>query len=103
VFDKPGLVTLGCNIHDGMIGYIFVTDSPWSGRTDAQGRVTLDGVPAGAYTLRIWHPRANDTAVQLERGVQVGDANAPVTSIRLARKLKPATHNHGTNERWDDY
>jgi plastocyanin len=102
MFDKAGLVTLGCNIHDGMIGYIYVTDSPWSGRTDRQGRVTLDA-PDGAYTLRIWHPRSNDAAAQLERNVRIDGSATQAISVKLARKLKPPTHNHGTNQRWDDY
>ena len=37
VFDKPGVVTLGCNIHDWMIGYIAVVPTPWFGKTDAAG------------------------------------------------------------------
>ena len=56
LFDRAGLVTVGCNIHDNMIGYIYVTDSPFFGRTDAAGRVVLHGLPAGDYTLTLWHP-----------------------------------------------
>jgi len=56
LFDRPGLVIVGCNIHDNMIGYIYVTDSPFFGRTDAAGRVLLHGLPAGDYTLKAWHP-----------------------------------------------
>src|ERR1700680_328705 len=36
-FDQPGVVTLGCNIHDDMLGYLFVTDAPFFGRTDPSG------------------------------------------------------------------
>jgi plastocyanin len=103
VFDKPGLVTLGCNIHDGMIGYLYVTDSPWFGRTDAQGRVVLAGVPEGTYTVRVWHPRSNDPATQLERPMQVTEPRVSAVTVQLARKLKPTRHNHGTDQRWDDY
>ncbi len=56
VFDKPGVVTLGCNIHDRMNGAIYVTASPFTVRTDAAGRATLSGVPAGTATIRVWHP-----------------------------------------------
>ncbi len=41
LFDKPGLVTLGCNIHDWMLGFVLVVDSPWFAQTDAQGRARL--------------------------------------------------------------
>ena len=103
VFDKPGLVTLGCNIHDGMIGHILVTDSPWFGRTDAKGRLTFPTLPEGSYTVRIWHARIADAPPQLERVIQVGEAHAEPVIFQLARKLKPSMHNHGTDQRWEDY
>jgi len=55
-FDRPGVVVVGCNIHDWMIGYIVVLDSPYFGKTDADGRVSLQA-PAGRYQLRVWHAR----------------------------------------------
>lgn len=59
LFDKPGTVVLGCNIHDSMVGYIYVVDTPYYAVTDAQGRATLTGIPAGSYELEIYHPRMN--------------------------------------------
>lgn len=59
LFDKPGVVVLGCNIHDGMLGYVFVTDDPRFGVTDTQGQLTLD-VPAGDYHATLWHPQVLD-------------------------------------------
>ncbi len=56
-FDQAGKVALGCNIHDGMLGYIYVVDSDWFGVTDAEGQVSLDAVPAGTYELQVQHPR----------------------------------------------
>ena len=56
-FDKAGVVVLGCNIHDNMIGYVFVTNSPWHRVTDDQGKATLD-VPPGRYIASVWHPLA---------------------------------------------
>jgi len=55
VFDRAGTATLGCNIHDRMLGYIHVVDTPYFGQTDAQGRVTLD-LPEGSHRLRVWSP-----------------------------------------------
>lgn len=51
VFDKPGVVVVGCNIHDWMIGHIVVLDTPLFGKSGADGRVSL-AAPAGGYTLR---------------------------------------------------
>lgn len=54
-FDRPGVVPLGCNIHDNMIAFIYVADTPYAARTDAEGRVRFDGAPAGDYALTVWH------------------------------------------------
>jgi plastocyanin len=57
IFDKPGSVAIGCNIHDHMIAYVHVTDAPWAKVTDADGRAVLSGIPAGRYLVTLWHPR----------------------------------------------
>src|SRR5262249_19731637 len=58
-FDQPGVVTLGCNIHDEMFAYVVVTDAPWFGRTEASGSWSTD-VPRGRYRVVIWHPRLRE-------------------------------------------
>lgn len=55
VFDQAGVVELGCNIHDTMIGWILVSDTPIYGRTDSEGQVTLKTDAEGPYTVAIWH------------------------------------------------
>jgi hypothetical protein len=55
VFDKPGLVVLGCNIHDSMVAFVGVVDSPYFAKTSASGTAVLN-LPAGHYRLRVWHP-----------------------------------------------
>ena len=54
VFDKPGVVAIGCNIHDQMSGFIVVVDTPYAAKTDANGRATIPDVPAGSATLAVW-------------------------------------------------
>jgi hypothetical protein len=51
------VVTIGCNIHDWMVGYIYVSESPYFATTGADGRATLGGLPAGRYSVRVWHPQ----------------------------------------------
>jgi len=55
VFDKPGIVVLGCNIHDRMIAYIVVVDSPWFGKSDSGGALELKDLREGEYRLFGWH------------------------------------------------
>ena len=57
VFDQPGVAVLGCNIHDQMIAWVVVVDTPYRAQADADGRVVLDNVPPDAYQLRLWHQR----------------------------------------------
>lgn len=55
--DKVGIITLGCNIHDWMVGYVVVVDTPFVQSTDGRGDVSFANVPEGDYELRIWHPQ----------------------------------------------
>src|ERR1700726_14689 len=76
-FDQAGIVTLGCTIHDKMVGYIFVTDATYFGRTDARGAWSVTNVPRGTYHISLWHPLLRDSAASLERDVAVtGDESA---------------------------
>lgn len=58
-FDKPGIVALGCNIHDNMLSYLYVTGHPIHAVTDGQGRVAFKGLGAGTFTSFVWHPDLN--------------------------------------------
>lgn len=57
LFDKPGVVVLGCNIHDWMVGYLLVVDTPYFAKSDARGEAQIDGLPPGDYEVSAWHPR----------------------------------------------
>ncbi|MFM0755013.1 methylamine utilization protein [Paraburkholderia strydomiana] len=63
VFDKPGLVVMGCNIHDSMVAYVMVVDTPWFAKTDANGHASIDNLPADNYKLTAWHYRLADAKV----------------------------------------
>jgi plastocyanin len=96
-FDQPGVVTLGCNIHDNMLGYIIVTAAPWFGRTDAQGAWQGRDLPAGKFRVRVWHPLLNEPR-EMERSVDLtGDGSV---EFRLAKPLRPAPLS-GRPRSWD--
>jgi plastocyanin len=85
VFDKAGLVVLGCNIHDLMVSWLLVVDTPYFARTNHAGAATLVGVPPGDYTLRTWHePMTEDQ--QLAESVRV---DTGVESVPHTVHLKP--------------
>jgi plastocyanin len=88
-FDQPGVVTLGCNIHDDMLAYLLVTDAPWYGRTNEAGAWSAD-VPRGRYRVQLWHPRLRDSEHDLERELTVGEADSADLTVRLTKPLLPA-------------
>lgn len=88
-FDQPGIVTLGCNIHDQMLAWVYVTDAPWYGRTAESGAWSTE-LPRGRYRVALWHPRLRDNPGDLERELTVGDGDRTELTLRLARPLQPA-------------
>jgi plastocyanin len=87
-FDRSGLVVLGCNIHDQMVGYIYVTDAPFFGKTDPSGTVRLAGLSGGEYLITVWSPFIADQASSLTRTVRV-DAQEPTSSrVQLMDALR---------------
>jgi plastocyanin len=90
VFDKPGTVVVGCNIHDQMVAFIHVVDTPYFARTDASGKAQLDGVPAGKYTLRLWYYKTPTPAQTLEQPLLMKTADATAAFKVIA---KPAADN----------
>jgi hypothetical protein len=87
-FDKPGLVVLGCNIHDQMVGYIYVTDAPYFGMTDEQGTLHWSNVPPDTYSVTFWSPFIADPAPSLTHSVQVTQGAPATVGVELSRDLR---------------
>jgi plastocyanin len=75
IFDTPGVVVLGCNIHDWMLGYVYVTDDPWFAVSDEQGRSSIEQLPAGRYAVTLWHPQAPDGVPQAAGSLTVAEGD----------------------------
>ena len=90
VFDKPGLVVLGCNIHDWMVGYIYVSESPYFARTGSDGRALLRDLPERSYTVRVWHPQLEGA----EPAARADLNRAGRTELAWVLKLKPEFRSH---------
>lgn len=88
LFDRSGVAVLGCNIHDHMVGWVVVLDTPYHATTRTDGVARLDAVPAGAYTLRVWHARLPVGAEAQSQSVRVDDGAVAPIPIRL-RQLQP--------------
>ncbi len=61
-FDRPGPVPLGCNIHDNMLSYVYVTDFPVYAVTDSSGTAAFSGLEAGDWRVHLWHPDVDGEA-----------------------------------------
>ena len=85
-FEREGEVELGCNVHDWMLGYIYIVDTPYFGRTDEEGYAVFD-VPQDNYLLGIWHPQIQDPPSQLTRQIS---AEQSVHAVSLREPLLPA-------------
>ncbi len=85
IFDKPGIVALGCNIHDWMSAYIVVLATPYFQKTPAAGAAAFPTLPPGRYRLEVWHPRLIGDS---NREVTVAGSEAPAQTISVT--LKPA-------------
>jgi plastocyanin len=75
-FDKIGAVALGCNIHDQMVAFIRVVDTPYAAKSVASGEAVLRGAPAGPAILTIWHPYLKTPKNELQIKVNIGAAAA---------------------------
>lgn len=87
VFDKPGVVTIGCNIHDAMRAYVYVVDAQHFGRADAQGRWLLADVEPGDYNVTVWHPLSRQQKPVLEQKISILASGTKIT-LRATAPLK---------------
>ncbi len=105
-FSSPGVVNLGCNIHDWMQGYIYIVDTPWfsqvvnnSGTKDSAAKqngqiAQIFDVPKGVYTLRFWHPgmdrkEAVNQTIDIQHDVQTVNLALSYTIKNSAQPLPP--------------
>jgi plastocyanin len=99
-FDRPGVVAVGCNIHDRMLAHVYVSDAPLTAVTGADGVARFEGVPDGAYAARAWHPRLRAGRRVEDAALRVGDAS-PAPRIRLplapARDQQPGRARQATD------
>jgi len=87
VFDKPGVVVLGCNIHDWMIGYIYVSESPYFAKTASDGKAVISDLPPHVYTVRVWHPDQDEAEDTTRKNVDT--TRTPHVDAAWQLRLKP--------------
>jgi plastocyanin len=73
-FERAGVVALGCNIHDNMVAFIKVVDTPFAAKTDEKGQAVLRGLPPGRAEVRVWHPYMKAQNNEISRALTVAAA-----------------------------
>jgi plastocyanin len=92
-FANPGIIAIGCNIHDQMVAYILVVDTPFAAKTDASGAASITGLPPGQATMRIWHPYLRAPENRVERTVTIGREGETAQSLQVSLQA-PRMHRH---------
>jgi len=89
VFDKTGLVVLGCNIHDLMVAWVVIVDTPWFTKTDKDGAGLLKGLPPGDYKVSVWYPAPAFTPAIMQ--LRVTDETPAREQVKLGADAAPQT------------
>ncbi len=87
VLDKPGVVVLGCNIHDWMVAYIYVSESPHFAKTGADGNAVIADLAPRAYVVRAWHPLLEGDEAQTRKSIDLSKLSRGEVAWSL--KLRP--------------
>jgi plastocyanin len=103
VFDTPGEVTLGCNIHDDMVGYILVVDTPYFTMTDNNGAASLAGLTPGKYRVHVWTPRLRRADLPAPVEIDVAAVEPATFAAQFTAKLSPAHHSAASSLQWSRY
>ncbi len=95
VFDKPGVVKLGCNIHDWMSAVILVVPTRHFAVTGDDGRYAIRGLSAGRYSLVAWHERSRQKTAEATKTLDVGASDAALDFELALREQRERPAQHG--------
>lgn len=100
LFDQEGVVELGCNVHDWMLGYIYVVDTPYFTGSGAQGNAQIT-LPDGEYQVSVWHPRMQENQEILQQKINVSNNTSLV--FTLQQPLIPDYAGYESEDEFGDY
>ena len=89
VFDVPGIIALGCNIHDYMQAYVYVGQSPFLAVTNEQGVAEFSDVPVAGYQLKLWHPWQDADVLPQAVTLPLTTADFKITVTRQEKPKRP--------------
>lgn len=102
-FDTPGVVTLGCNIHDDMLAYVLVVDTPHFAMTGGEGMGSLTDLAPGRYEIRVWTPRLSEKSLPEPVTIELSGTGPRTISFQFEKKLYPPHEHSETSLHWSHY
>ncbi len=102
-FEHSAVVSLRCNIHDHMLGYILVVDSMTVTKTDENGKASLLLDSPEDYEISIWNPRIRDGDELLSKTVVMPGNPGSEVKFQLAKKLNPPHGRQSSSMSWSEY
>ena len=103
VFDQPGVIDIGCNIHDRMEAHIVVVDTPYYALSGDDGVARIENLPAGEYSVGLYTPRLRSSALPETTRIELGDAGDTVLPIRFEDRLRPPHATESGSLSWSHY
>ena len=83
IFDQAGTVVLGCNIHDAMLAFVYIVDTPFFGKTDKLGQIKLSNIPDGNYSLKTWHYALQKENTPVEKRIDLNGSQKINVSLEV--------------------
>ncbi len=102
-FQHPGVVKVYCNIHPQMSAVVVVRDNPYFVKVATDGSFTMDNVPPGKHTLKAWHERAGDAAVEVnvpEKGAVTADLRLDATAYKREQHKNKFGKDYSSDEKY---
>ena len=87
-FTKAGILQMGCNIHDWMLSFLYIYESPLFAQSNQQGLVTFTDLPIGEYELRIWSPLLKNNRKIVIQTIHVTQNQTFTQTIKVRKKIR---------------
>lgn len=91
-FDHPGTVVIGCNIHDFMLAYIHVVDTPYFTKSGLDGKASIPELPSDQYTLKVWHYSMSSDEEIASKTIRIPENMRHEVSLKLSNTEVPHHH-----------
>lgn len=94
-FGEPGVARIFCNVHQDMVAYVVVVDTPWYARASDDGTFRLEGVPPGPGRLHVWHERSEEQVLEVHPRDSPVEVRLEITQPRVPPHLNKFGRRYG--------